>query len=194
MDKKYLLTILLAFAVTTLMADPPKPPLGKRWVLNRDYSDEFNGTELDLSKWYNYHPTWKGRPPGLFMPSQVSLHNGHLELRGEKMPRDTVVYNWDGSTNTFNVASGIIVSKKQEAFFGYYECRFKAAKTTMSSTFWFSTRQSFAGPAACADRYGLEWDVQECIGREGNFSGSDFAKGMHSNAHFWYTDCEGEKL
>lgn len=193
MNKKHLLTILLAFAVSTLMADPPKPPLGKRWVLNKDYSDEFNGSELDLGKWYNYHPTWKGRPPGLFMSSQVSLHNGHLELRGEKMPRDTVVYNWDGSTNTFNVASGIIVSRKQEAFFGYYECRFKAAKTTMSSTFWFSTRQSFPGPSACADRYGLEWDVQECIGREGNFSGSDFAKGMHSNAHFWYTDCEGVK-
>ncbi|WKX76605.1 hypothetical protein [Zobellia laminariae] len=37
---------------------PPKPPMGKRWVLNPDFSDEFNGTELDTTKWYDHHPTY----------------------------------------------------------------------------------------------------------------------------------------
>ncbi|MGS0527428.1 hypothetical protein ACU8V7_21850 [Zobellia nedashkovskayae] len=62
----------------------------------------------------------------------------------------------------------------------------------MSTTFWFSSSNNFTGPNDC-DKYGLEWDIHESIGREGDFSGSYFASGMHSNAHFWYTDCDGEK-
>ncbi|MDU0352972.1 hypothetical protein RS130_02650 [Paraglaciecola aquimarina] len=47
-------------------------------------------------------------------------------------------------------------------------------------------------PKDCNDRYGLELDIQESIGREGDFDGKIFAKGMHSNGHFWYADCDGK--
>ena len=36
----------------------PLPPDGQRWVLNEQFSDEFNGSQLDESKWVTPHPTW----------------------------------------------------------------------------------------------------------------------------------------
>ncbi|MGB5262889.1 MAG: beta-porphyranase D [Lutimonas sp.] len=174
----------------TIQSGPPEPPVGKRWVINPDFSDEFNGTELDTAKWYDHHPKWIGRVPGLFLPSQVSVSGGYLQIRGEKMKKDTVI-NAYGKTLTYNIAGGAVVSKNS-TFLGYYECRVKAAATTMSTTFWFSTDGSKEGPKGC-DSYGLEWDIHESVGRNGDFEGSYFANGMHSNSHFWYTDCEGEK-
>ncbi|WP_321827900.1 family 16 glycosylhydrolase [Maribacter dokdonensis] len=169
---------------------PPKPPLGKRWVMNPDFSDEFNGTALDTTKWLDHHPTWIGREPGLFMKSQVSVGNGYLQLKGEMMKKDTTI-NAYGSNRTFSIAGAAVVSKKKTQF-GYFETRAKAAATTMSTTFWFSTVGSFKGPNGC-DKYGLEWDIHESVGRSGDYSGSYFASGMHSNSHFWYTDCEDER-
>lgn len=169
---------------------PPEPPMGKRWVMNPDFSDEFNGTQLDTTKWFDYHPKWKGREPGIFLPSQVSVKDGYLQIKGEKLKKDTIVKAY-GRELVFNIAGGAVVSKAS-AFLGYYECRMKASATTMSSTFWFSTDKSYNGPEGC-DKYGLEWDIQECIGRTGDFKGNFFANGMNSNGHFWYTDCEKTK-
>ncbi|QVY66576.1 family 16 glycosylhydrolase [Polaribacter sp. Q13] len=169
---------------------PPKPPVGKRWVMNPDFSDEFNGTQLDATKWLDNHPTWKGREPGLFMSSQVSVKDGYLQIKGEKMEKDTIIHAYNRDL-TFNIKGGAVVSKKA-VFLGYYETRMKASATTMSATFWFSSGGSNVGPNEC-DKYGLEWDIQECIGRTGGFKGDYFAKGMHSNAHFWYTDCEKKR-
>ena len=169
---------------------PPEPPIGKRWVMNPDFSDEFNGTELDANKWFDYHPTWIGRAPGLFMRSQVSVSDGYLKLTGEKMEKDTIVHAY-GKDITFNIKGAAVVSKKS-VYLGYYECRVKAAATTMSTTFWFSGKGG-VGPNGC-DSYSQEWDIQECIGREGDFDGSYFASGMHSNAHYWYNDCNKERF
>ncbi|MDV7187990.1 beta-porphyranase D [Lutibacter sp. TH_r2] len=169
---------------------PPEPPTGKRWVMNPDFSDEFNGTELDATKWYDYHPNWKGREPGIFLPSQVSVKDGYLQIKGEKLKKDTIVKAY-GRELTFNIAGGAVVSKKS-TFLGYYECRVKAAATTMSTTFWFSTNGAAEGPNGC-DKYGQEWDIQECIGRTGDFAGNFFASGMNSNGHFWYNDCDKKR-
>ena len=191
--KNQVLLIILPILNVVVSAQPPDPPLGKRWILNEAFSDEFNGTELDTSKWYDHHPTWNGRPPGIFLPSQVSVENGYMSITGEKLENDTVITSRGGRKSTFNIACGAVVSKSREAYFGYYECRFKAARTTMSTTFWLSSRASYDGSGDCSDSYGLELDIQECIGREGDFDGKYFAKGMHSNSHFWYTDCDGKK-
>ncbi|NJB35202.1 family 16 glycosylhydrolase [Croceivirga sp. JEA036] len=169
---------------------PPIPPMGKRWVMNPDFSDEFNGTALDTTKWLDHHPTWIGRKPGLFMASQVTVADGYLQLKGAHMGKDTLV-NAYGKVDTFNIKGAAVVSKKKIQF-GYYETRVKAAATTMSTTFWFSTVGNFKGPKDC-DSYGLEWDIHESIGRKGDFDGQFFASGMHANAHFWYNDCEGKR-
>ena len=194
MMKKYFLSLAILLLVTSVLrADPPDPPIGKRWVLNTIFSDEFNGTKLDSEKWYDYHPNWKGRPPGIFLPSQVKVKDGFMSITGVKLAKDTVFVNKDGSKISYNIAGGAVVSKTTDAYFGYYECKFKAAKTTMSTTFWMSTRGNFDGPKDCKDTYGLELDFQECIGREGDFDGKYFANGMNSNSHYWYTDCDGGK-
>ena len=191
--KRISLFLLLIGVVSILKADPPDPPLGKRWIFNPLFSEEFNGTSLDLTKWYDHHPSWIGRAPGLFLPSQVSVANGYMTIRGEKMASDTVITHWDGRKEIYNIKAGAVVSRSLDAYFGYYECRFKAAKTTMSTTFWMSTRKGYPGPEPCGDRYGLELDIQECIGREGPFDGAWFASGMNSNSHYWYTGCDGIK-
>ncbi|WP_221409072.1 family 16 glycosylhydrolase [Reichenbachiella versicolor] len=182
---KYALILLALLSLDSFLAqaDAPKPPLGKRWVLNPNFSDEFNGTSLDSTKWYNYHPTWKGREPGIFLSSQVSVKDGFLQIKAEKLKKDTIINN-----RVFNIAGGAVVSKNK-AYLGYYESRIKASETTMSATFWFSSHRGNKGPDGC-DSYGLEWDIQECIGRSGDFKGKFFAYGMHSNAHFWYKGCE----
>ena len=115
MKKSFLPLLFLCICILSF-AEPPKPPLGKRWVLNPDFSDEFNGMSLDTAKWLDHHPTWKGREPGLFMPSQISVKDGFLQIRGEKMGKDTVI-----GSQTFNVKCGAVVSKKP-TFLGYYEC------------------------------------------------------------------------
>tara|TARA_R110002126_G_scaffold291782_1_gene458013 strand:+ start:27275 stop:28561 length:1287 start_codon:yes stop_codon:yes gene_type:complete len=194
---KYILTLTLFISLgifNALIAQvtygPPEPPVGKRWILNEDFSDEFNGTELDSEKWFDYHPKWKGREPGIFLPSQVSVKDGFLQIKGEKLKKDTIVKAY-GRELKFNIAGGAVISKKA-AFLGYFETRVKAAATTMSTTFWFSTVNSVKGPNGC-DSYGLEWDIHESIGRGGDFKGNFFANGMNSNGHFWYTDCDGKK-
>ncbi|WP_158966153.1 family 16 glycosylhydrolase [Paraglaciecola sp. L3A3] len=200
LTKKNKLTILvLTIFTANVSAEPPRPPLGKKWVLNEQFSDEFNGTELDKSKWFDYHPTWAGREPGIFLPSQVSVKDGLMRIKGERLNPEKVITSADivtseGTERRYSVAGGAVISKTEEAFFGYYESRFKSAKTTMSTTFWLATRNwDFEGPKPCKDRYGLELDIQETIGRQGDFKGKHFAKGMHANGHFWYAGCD-EKM
>ena len=55
----------------TILAKPPEPEVGKRWIINNAYSDEFNGEKLDQNKWRDHHRTWKGRAPAKFDPSTV---------------------------------------------------------------------------------------------------------------------------
>ncbi len=184
MKQYYALIFLLFLGVSiSLNAQPPKPQEGYRWTLNHQYSDEFNGTELDLTKWYNYHPYWQGRPPARFTPSQVSVKDGLLVLTNKKI---------EGSQpgDTWTIAGAAVVSRGETAHFGYYECSQKASEIRMSSTFWMSNRGA-AGPEPCNDRYSQELDIQEAVG--GAPSNSSFRNSMHSNTHYWYTDCNGVK-
>lgn len=181
--------LILAIAGATVQltdAIPPLPPEGKRWVRNERFSDEFNGNALDSSKWFDHFPGWTGRPPGIFLASQVSVGSGLMKIQSKKLDEDRKI-----GSDIYHIAGGAVVSRTTDASFGYYECRFKAAATPMSTTFWLSSRREFDGPKGRGDSYGLELDIQECIGREGDFPGKDFAKGMHSNAHFWYRETGG---
>ncbi len=172
----------------------PLPPEGQRWVVNELLSDEFNGTELDKTKWLGCHPTWKGREPGLFKPENVSFKDGCMVLHGEKMERDTTIKG-----TKFNISCAAVVSKDQIAHYGYYECSFKANQATLSSTFWLSTRgrafdtEGRQPKDAVVGKFSQELDICECIGRTGNFKGKFFAEGMNSNIHYWFTPNGGER-
>lgn len=169
MKRQQLLIIGLSLFCSQLKADPPTAPDGFQWVLNKKFSDEFNGSRLDASKWYDHHPSWKGRPPAKFMPDTVSLNGGMLQIRNRVL---------DPPDGPFSIAGGAVVSKSCEAHYGYYEVRMKASSISMSSTFWFSNASDRADPL----RTSQELDVQEAVG--GGKRTPSRRHYMKSNTHY----------
>lgn len=157
------------------IASPPEPPEGYKWVVNEDFTDEFNGTRLDLSKWHDHHPRWKGRPPAKFMPECVSVKDGTLQIKNGML---------DQPQGPYTIAGGAVVSKSMEAFYGYYEVSMKASNVSMSSTFWFSNRPDAQGVS-------LELDVQEAVGA--GKRQPDRKHFMKSNTHYWVRE-DGKRV
>lgn len=186
-------SVILLFVLNIFSIDaiPPKPSEGFRWILNHQFSDEFNDTKLNKSKWYDYHPNWKGRAPAIFLPSQVTLADGMMQIKNIKLPKDTVIRNWNGSTTRYSIGGGAVVSRTRGAFYGYYECRLKASQIKMSSTFWMSNGSSPVPGGCTSDNYSLELDILECIG--GATTNQKMKTHMNSNTHFWYRDCDGNR-
>ncbi|MGD8241022.1 MAG: hypothetical protein PVH68_20890, partial [Armatimonadota bacterium] len=60
------------------------------WIRYEPLSDEFAAPELDATKWWDYNPTWKGRPPSPFLPKNVRIQDGELTLtmRREPVPEE----------------------------------------------------------------------------------------------------------
>ena len=60
---------------------PPLPPLPGTWTVNEAWTDEFDGSTLDLEKWSPTGPGgWTGRPPAWFAPGNVDVSGGMLHL------------------------------------------------------------------------------------------------------------------
>ncbi|MBV9471275.1 MAG: family 16 glycosylhydrolase [Abitibacteriaceae bacterium] len=118
----------------------PPAPVGYRWQAIPELSDEFNGTDLDKTKWLPYQPYWKGREPSHFDPQNVFVHNGQLELRSTTTIEDlAVIKNPDKDVW---VSAACVASKSPIATYGYYETRMKASKLSVTSSFWFQGKYS----------------------------------------------------
>ncbi len=178
---------LLLFSITLSYGQPPEPKSGYRWVLWDQYSDEFNGTELDRSKWRDSFRGWKGRSPAKFDPSTISVKEGNMQIRNKKLTTP------DGP---YTIGGGAVQSLEKTAYFGYYECKFKASRISMSTTFWMSNqKRDIIGPTKlsgdCArDKWSQELDICESIGGRFN-GGSKFRTQMNFNTHYRYVDCNG---
>jgi len=163
---------LLTGSLLPLTAAPPTAPDGYAWVRNEKFSDEFNAATLDTSKWFDHHPTWKGRPPAKFVPSGIAVTNGCLELRAGTLPKPE---------GPFTLAGAAVVSRSESAHFGYYEARMKAAQISMSSTFWLSGGRHRVGD----DSVSQEIDITETVGApppEPEWC-KDWNRFMNSNTH-----------
>ncbi|MEM9929832.1 MAG: family 16 glycosylhydrolase, partial [Bacteroidota bacterium] len=182
------LMFLISLSVQLSAQVAPRPPVNQRWIINEDYTDEFNGTELDLAKWFDYHPRWVGRSPAIFLPSQVSVANGNLQIQNKQLDQDTIVTLFDGSMVTYSIGGGAVVSRKISAHYGYYEVNMLASRVSMSSTFWFSN------PSTSGDcpTFSTELDVIEAIGGAKEFP--NFATSMKSNTHYFERMCNGERV
>ena len=118
------------------------------WVLRTDISDEFEGTEIDESKWFvqgkdDKYYIWKGRAPSQFAPHNVLVEDGKLKLRSQWEPdfkfargeghegNDYAIHN--GKTIPVTTA-GVITRKR--FLNGYMEARTKAGNAAMTSSFW----------------------------------------------------------
>jgi beta-porphyranase len=74
--------VVLVTSLCLLKASPAPsdPPPGASWQPIPELTDEFEGIELDSSKWHDRNPGWKGRRPGLFSRENVTVSDGKLHL------------------------------------------------------------------------------------------------------------------
>ncbi len=163
-------------------------PNGKKWSKLENLTDEFEQTDgIDRNKWHTAPKIteagwfWEGRPPGLFIEESITVNDGKLKIEANKLPA-TVIQNG----NSYDYTGGIVRSKEQCKVGYYYECKMKANKTFMSSTFWMMTEEN-----ACPKR--TELDIQECIGEINPDAPAWVSTGkwdeiFHSNA-FHRTSC-----
>lgn len=165
------------------LGENPKPE-DKMWGMVTNLSDEFEGENLNTNKWGNLSNTWIGRPPGIFKEDAVSVKDGNLQISNYLLTEEEVV-----NGNTFTHAGGLVRSLNAAEVGMYFECRMKASKTFMSSTFWLiNTRNEGEG----CDVRTIELDIQECIGEvtSPHDWARDFEMGMHSNTHSRETTCD----
>ena len=102
------------------------------WMKCADFSDEFKDAALDKAKWTTFYQ-WRGRAPALFRASNVTLHDGFLQLamRREEVPE----MKKDPKYHTYTSA---YVCTRQLTRYGYFEVRAKPMNSAGSSSFWFS--------------------------------------------------------
>jgi len=153
-----LLAIFLVFtSACKLNTQLPVAEQGYQWKLVKELSDEFEGKTLDQDKWANADPRrWQGRPPGLFLAEAVSVKDGKMQITADKL---STPVNRKG--RTFTHQGGHVYSKYKVKLGSYIECRMKANKTFMSSTFWLNNYPDES--TGCQSRV-TELDIQECIG------------------------------
>ncbi|PQJ80654.1 T9SS type A sorting domain-containing protein [Polaribacter porphyrae] len=179
--KKFFFLLLFITISIKINSQPPKPAKGFRWVLYDKYSDEFNGTSLNTSKWRNTFLTgWQGRPPARFESSAVSVKDGTMQLKSGKL---------DSPQGNYTMFGGAVTSVDENAHFGYYEAKMKSSKIAMSSTFWLSnSKQNYYTSNCTSDSYSQELDIVEAVGDTRNQS-SSFRTKQKSNTHFRYIPC-----
>ncbi|PAY17168.1 glycosyl hydrolase [Rhodopirellula sp. SM50] len=150
-------------------------PTDRVWQKIDELSDEFEGSTLDTNKW-SADPGakgwgWIGRPPGLFQPENVRLQDGKMQVTVRKFDAPKVI-----NGHEFLYGGAIVRSIHPGQVGWYYECRMKANKTEMSSTFWLMTDDTV--------KERQELDIQECVGRLSKEAAS-WARGwdqvFHSN-------------
>lgn len=159
-------------------------PTGKKWVKVENLSDEFNIDTFDDAKWKNTDPSsWIGRAPGLFKMNTVSQADGSLKLTADLLPTPEVV---NGAT--FTHAGSNITSIASAEVGQYFECRMKASKTFMSSTFWLINKRN---EGTGCDVRTTELDIQECVGQVTSTLSwaQSTIKHMGSNTHSRNTTC-----
>jgi len=115
-------------------------PTNKTWKPITDLSDEFEGAEIDLNKWYtepSAHPhlIWPGRPPALFQAENIKTKDGKMVIEAGKLSEPVTISPY-GKPLTYTYYGGILRSKITTTVGNYYECRMKMNKTEMGGGFW----------------------------------------------------------
>ena len=119
-------------------------------------SDEFEGKELDRSKWTVRMSWWRGRQPALFSDKNVTVSEGklHLTMRKEPVPSEFERLGYHDYTSA-------ALHTRARSSYGYYEVKAKPMNSGGSSSFWF---QQDATPG-----WATEIDVFEIGGKAKGF-------------------------
>ena len=102
------------------------------WSKFEPMSDEFEGKELDRSKWTVGMSWWKGRQPALFSDKNVTISDGKLNLTMRKKPVPLEF----GRLGYHDFTSAALHTKARTSY-GYYEVKSKPMNSGGSSSFWF---------------------------------------------------------
>ncbi|MCM2371167.1 family 16 glycosylhydrolase [Aporhodopirellula aestuarii] len=164
------------------------PTNSGNWILREDISDEFEGDEIDQSKWFvegqnGEYYIWKGRAPSQFAPHNVFVEDGKLKIRSQWEPDFDFAKDEGHEGNTYRthegkdvpVTTGGVISRKR-FLNGYMEVKSKPGDSAMTAAFW-------------AIGYESELDVYEQMGNPnaGNDIEEDSTK---MSVHDWQPPAE----
>ncbi len=156
-------------------AQPPTPPPGKVWVLA--WTEDFNGSSLDWSKWnhrsegFRAERTHDGRRiRWRYEHDNVGLADGHLVLRNTREA---------GAGYDLVKAAAIDTKGKFEQTYGYFEASIRIAPTRdgIHTAFWLQNdnrgkRASNGGVDGASD--GAEIDILESV-----YTSNHYAMAVH---------------
>jgi beta-glucanase (GH16 family) len=126
--------VMVWFALAAGGQTPPACPLGDGWQFAAEFSDEFNGRELDAKKWWDFNPAWYGRQPAYFSRQNVAVKDGLLQLTARvQRPEEVTVENRVRGYDKFTTA---IVKAKRRIRYGYFEARCRSMKASVCNAFW----------------------------------------------------------
>lgn len=154
------------------------------------WSDEFNGNELDKSKWGS--SWWETmRKGGYWHEDMVSVRDGNLVISAEYKSEPLENYYWDKWHEQINFdpykpgwyTGEINTRGKYEQCYGYFEVRCKLpAATGMWSAFWMMNEGVFNVDGSGRD--GTEVDVFESFYYKDYNTGGDYVStGIHYDGY-----------
>ena len=158
--------LFLLFHPHVADAVPPSSPPGKRWVLV--WSDDFNGTTLDASKWNHRSEEFRAerrhrghRIRWRYEHDNVSLRDSYLVLRNTRDPQLI-----DGA---YLVKAAAIDSKEKfEQTYGYFEASIRIAPAAdgVHTAFWLQNDNRYrtaADGGVDGPSDGAEIDILESV-------------------------------
>lgn len=172
------------------MLDLGKMPQGKQINIEEDFvlmwSDEFDGEELDTSKW-GFSWWISDRKGGYWHEDMVSVKDGNLVIRSEYLEEPLPNYYEDSDIDIEYKPgwyTGCITTRgKYEQTYGYYEVRcILPAATGMWSAFWMMNEGVYNVDNSGED--GTEVDVFESFYYKDHWWGNDaISTGIHYDGY-----------
>jgi hypothetical protein len=98
----------------------------KRMELLRQ-SDEFNGNTLDATKWWVHNPDWYDRGPAMYLPENIAMKDGELQLTLRKDQRIQPFSPYKEQKQPYAGYSAASVTSKTMRAYGCSEIRAKVA-------------------------------------------------------------------
>lgn len=106
-----------------------------KWQPFSPMTDEFDGSKLDATKWRPFNPNWFGRQPSRFLPENVKVADGMLQLT---MRKDDRWNDDEWAAKGYKDYSSAIVTSLEPVLYGYFEIEAKPMASAGSSAWWFA--------------------------------------------------------
>lgn len=199
-----LLTVLLTCSYSMAQDFPLSDPSNQgKWILNGDFSDEFEGAALNKTRWHlqgescigtpgcrngKWFNNFKGRWPAEFTPDNAWVEGGKLILETRWDPdydfldecdpnqNNSYCYGKDLNGDPLPITTAAVNTLK-EFTYGYMEIYSKAADAEITSSFW-----TIGG--------GGEIDMFEMFGKYENAGRKHKEKELKFNMIEWNTGFE----